>query len=87
MTVITILVAFLAGAITGVLVLLRVGMASEDRDKPLFYEPPTRSAAATRRVVGLYVTPSPRSTGPADQPADRTSAGRDPGPSTTAAGR
>jgi len=31
-------VAFLAGAIAGVVVLLRVGMASEERDMPLFFE-------------------------------------------------
>lgn len=86
MTAITILVAFLAGAMAGLIVLLRVGMASEERDKPLFYEPATRSAAATRRIVGLYVAP-PRSVSQADHAADRTSAGRDPCPSTTATGR
>lgn len=86
MTAIAILVAFLAGAIAGVLVLLRVGMASEERERPLFYAPATRSAAATRRVVGLYVTP-PISAGQADHAADRTSAGQDLCPSTTATDR
>ena len=55
MTAIAILVAFLAGAMAGIAVLLRVGMASEDSRKALACEPPTRSALATRCVVGLYV--------------------------------
>lgn len=55
MTVIAVLVAFLAGAMAGVAVLLRVGMASEDSRKPLACEPATRSALAARCVAGLYV--------------------------------
>jgi hypothetical protein len=66
MTAIAVLVAFLAGAMTGIAVLLRVGMASEDSRKPLACEPPTRSALATRCVVGLYVLTPHRVT-----PADR----------------
>ena len=48
-------IAFVAGAMTSVGVLLRVGMATEDSRKPLVTEPATRSAMATRRVAGLYV--------------------------------
>ena len=55
MTAIAILVAFLAGAMAGVAVLMRVGMASEKPAKPLACEPATRSALATRCVVGLFV--------------------------------
>jgi hypothetical protein len=66
MTAIAILVAFLAGAAAGIAVLLRVGMASEDSRRPLACEPPTRSALATRCVVGLYVL-TPRRVSPADR--------------------
>jgi hypothetical protein len=68
MTAIAVLVAFLAGAITGVGVLLRVGMASEDPARPLAGKPPTRSAAAARRVAGLCVL-----TPPSGSPACRIS--------------
>jgi uncharacterized membrane protein len=64
MTVIVILVAFLAGAAAGIAVLLRVGMAAEDSREPLVYEPAARSALATRCVVGLYVL-TPRRASPA----------------------
>jgi hypothetical protein len=85
-TSITIVAAFLAGAIAAVLVLLRMGMASEKPDTTLSSHPPTRSAAATRRVVGLYVQ-TPRSAGQPDHGTDRTSTAWDLGPSTTAADR
>ena len=64
MTAIVILVAFVAGAMAGIAVLLRVGMASEDSRKPLACEPAARSALATRCVVGLYVL-TPRRVTPA----------------------
>ena len=64
MTAIAVLVAFLAGAMAGIVVLLRVGMASEDSRKPLLYEPQARSALATRCVVGLYVLTPQRVTPP-----------------------
>jgi hypothetical protein len=69
MTAIAILVAFLTGATAGIAVLLRVGMASEKSDKPLVYEPQTRSALATRCVVGLYVL-TPRLVSQGDRVAD-----------------
>jgi hypothetical protein len=47
--------AFLAGAIAGVIVLLRAGIAREESDHSLLAEPATRAGAATRRMVGLYV--------------------------------
>jgi hypothetical protein len=61
MTAIAILVAFLAGAMAGVAVLLRVGMASEDSRKPLVSKPQARSALATRYVLTpSRVTPADR---------------------------
>jgi len=81
-TAIAVLVAFLAGAIASIGVLLRVGMASEDSARPLACKPPTRSASATRCVVGLYVL-TPR-TSPADRVADRPDAGQRQLPPATA---
>jgi hypothetical protein len=45
---------FLAGAFTGLLALLRLGMIREQR-KPFTAEPQTRVTAASRVVTGLYV--------------------------------
>jgi hypothetical protein len=45
---------FLAGAFTGLLALLRLGMIREQR-KPFTAEPQTRVTAASRVVAGLYV--------------------------------
>ena len=73
MTAITILVAFLAGATAGVAVLQRVGKASEKSATPPGCEPMTRSALATRCVVGLFVL-TPRSVSQADRTADRADA-------------
>ena len=83
MTAIAVLVAFLAGATAGIAVLLRAGMASEDSRKPLACEPPTRSALATRYVVGLYVL-TPRRVRPADLGAARPGAGQRQLPPATA---
>jgi hypothetical protein len=82
MTAIAVLVAFLAGAMAGVAVLQRVGMASEKPAKPLACEPATRSALATRCVVGLFVL-TPRSASQADHAAGRPGAGRRQLPPTT----
>lgn len=46
--------AFLAGAMAGVIVLLRAGIAREESDFSLRDEPSTRASAVTRRMVGLY---------------------------------
>ena len=86
MTAIAILLAFLAGAAAGIAVLLRVGMGSEDSRKPLVYEPQSRSALATRCVVGLYVL-TPRRVTPADRTADRPGTGQRQLPPATAPGR
>jgi hypothetical protein len=75
MTAIAILVAFLAGAMAGVAVLMRVGIASEKPAKPLACEPLARSALATRCVVGLFVL-TPRSVSQAGRTADRADAGQ-----------
>ena len=46
------------------LVLVRVGSGREDRDATLRYGPPSRTAAAARRMTGLYVRmPDPASRG------------------------
>jgi hypothetical protein len=45
--------AFICGAVTGFLVLLRIGTVQEGtRLRP---RPPGRAAAATRRLTGLYI--------------------------------
>jgi hypothetical protein len=75
MIAIAVLVAFLAGAMSGVAVLMRVGTASEKPAKPLACEPATRSALATRCVVGLFIL-TPRSVGQADHATDRSDAGQ-----------
>jgi len=75
MTVIAILVAFLAGAMAGIAVLLRVGMASEKSSKPFVDKPSKRSALATRCVVGLFIL-TPRSVGQTDRTADQTDTGQ-----------
>jgi hypothetical protein len=57
-TMITIVIAasaFLAGVIAGVIALLRAGIAREESDHSLLDDPATRTTAATRRVVGLYL--------------------------------
>jgi hypothetical protein len=61
MIIITILVAALFGCLTaGVVALVRAGVAREESDRSLLRDPPTRAAAITRRLVGLYVrTPEP----------------------------
>ena len=75
MTVIAVLVAFLTGAMAGIAVLLRVGMASEKSGKSLIDKPPTHSALATRCVVGLFVL-TPQSVSQTDRAADRTDTGQ-----------
>jgi hypothetical protein len=54
-TVAIVAVAFVAGAVAGVIALLRAGIAREESENSLRDEPPTRSSAVTRRIVGLYV--------------------------------
>lgn len=49
-------VTFLAGVITGVLVLMRLAIGRERRDGRFSREAPTRLAAAARIVGGLHVT-------------------------------
>jgi hypothetical protein len=56
MIIIAILVAALLGSLTaGVVALVRAGVAHEESDRSLLRDPPTRAAAVTRRLVGLYV--------------------------------
>ena len=56
--------AFLAGVAAGLLLLLRVAGAGEGPN--LRAEPPTRVAAAARRLTGLYVQAPARPAGPED---------------------
>lgn len=49
--------AFLAGAVAGILLLLRVAGVQEGRS--LRAVPPTQAAAAARRLTGLYVQAPP----------------------------
>jgi hypothetical protein len=56
--------AFLAGAAAGLLLLLRLAGAREGPN--LRAEPPTRVAAAARRLTGLYVHAPARPAGPED---------------------
>jgi hypothetical protein len=54
-TIAIVAIAFIAGAIAGVIALLRAGIAREESENSLRDEPPTRTSAATRHLVGLYV--------------------------------
>ena len=56
-TIMILIATFIAGAIAGIIALLRLGIAREECDKSLLDEPPTRAAAATRRIVGWYGSP------------------------------
>jgi hypothetical protein len=47
--------AFVIGVIAAFIVLLRAGIAREERDHSLLDRPATRAAGVTRRMVGLYV--------------------------------
>lgn len=57
-------VAFAAGILVGIAALLRLGIACEESRRSLRYYPGTRSAAATRRVLGLYVSMPPGASAP-----------------------
>jgi hypothetical protein len=70
MIIVIALVAFLAGAIVGVIALVCVSIGREDSRKSLADEHPTRAAAATRRVVGWHGEP-PRIVPVTDRSADR----------------
>jgi hypothetical protein len=48
-------VTFLAGALFGALVVLRLGAGRDDQDGWLPGAPPTPAAAASRRLTGLWV--------------------------------
>ena len=50
---------FIAGAMAGVIGLLRAGIVREERDQSLLDLPATRASVITRRLVGLHVR-SPR---------------------------
>ena len=54
-TAIILAATFLVGGITGVLVLVRLGMTHDARGRSLPSAPQTRTAAATRIITGLYV--------------------------------
>ena len=47
--------AFVIVVIAAFIVLLRAGIAREERDHSLLDRPATRAAGVTRRMVGLYV--------------------------------
>ncbi len=49
-------VVFLAGAIAGVLILVCASIGREESLSSLNKRPPTRAAAATRRLVGWHAT-------------------------------
>jgi hypothetical protein len=61
--------AFVIGIVAAVIVLLRAGIAREERDHSLLDRPATRAAGVTRRMVGLYVR-APRYVISADQAAE-----------------
>ena len=62
-------IAFVTGAIAGIIALLRAGIAREESDRSLRSEPATRAARATRRVVRLYAS-RPEGVTQADDRAD-----------------
>lgn len=51
-------ITFILGVVAGMAALLRLGIASEKPRGSLRGAPQTRSAAATRRVLGLYASAS-----------------------------
>jgi hypothetical protein len=53
-TIAVLFVTFLAGAITGAIVLVRAAICREESNDSLLRKADTRSAAATRRLVGFY---------------------------------
>ena len=63
--------ALVTSVMAGAIVLLRVGIGREESEECLFDEPPTRTAAVTRRVVGLYVR-MPEQVIQPDDAADQT---------------
>jgi hypothetical protein len=69
--------ALVASVIAGVIALLRVGIGREESDQSFLGEPPTRAAAVTRCVVGLYVR-TPQRLAHDDQSADPAHAERPP---------
>lgn len=48
-------VGFIAGAVASAIALVRAGIAREESENSLRDKPPTRTSAAARRMVGLYV--------------------------------
>lgn len=61
MATIILVITFLSGAIVGIMMLLRLGIAQDEGSRSLTDPPPTRVAAATRRMLGLhYKDPMPR---------------------------
>lgn len=69
-----IVATFIAGMVAGVVILLRAGIAREESDHSLLGKPSTRTARATRRIVGLYVR-TPDSGDHAYEATDRTGDG------------
>ena len=65
--------ATISGAIAGLVVLLRLGIAREESDSSLHGVPATRAAALTRRMVGWH-GPVPQRIPQADHPAHRVKA-------------
>jgi len=67
-------VVFIAGVIAGIVAMVLLGIAHEEADRSLLDEPPTRAAAATRRMVGWYAR-VPEGTFDLSPLAERTDAG------------
>lgn len=65
---------FVIGFIAAVIVVLRAGIAREERDRSLLDRPATRASGITRRMVGLYVR-APRYVVRADQATANRRAG------------
>lgn len=49
-------IALIAAAMVGLIVLVLLGIAREEADYSLKLGPSTRASAMTRRIVGLHVT-------------------------------
>lgn len=50
-TIAVLVVTFALGAMASAILLLRAGIASEEANNSLLRQPPTRAAAATRRIL------------------------------------
>lgn len=67
-TIVILGIVFLCGATVGVLALVCTSIGGEESDDSLYKAPPTRSAAATRRLLGWHGIATMQANGPTTRP-------------------